>query len=80
MCDFDTIKIGDVVKLKSGGPKMTVNAISLTNHVYCDWFSGSTHSTGGFHLKVLKKLNNSGIAGESPAEGLEPPMRYTRWI
>lgn len=30
--------IGDMVKLKSGGPTMTVNNVDLDNYVYCDWF------------------------------------------
>lgn len=35
------IKIGDVVKLKSSGPDMTVNKInSTTQELQCMWFSG----------------------------------------
>lgn len=29
---------GDVVKLKSGGPKMTVNALPTSSAVECVWF------------------------------------------
>ncbi|MCB2191787.1 MAG: DUF2158 domain-containing protein [Deltaproteobacteria bacterium] len=34
-----TFKAGDIVRLKSGGPKMTVRSID-TNHglIYCQWF------------------------------------------
>jgi uncharacterized protein YodC (DUF2158 family) len=37
------IKVGDVVMLKSGGPKMTVATIDKKYmgtelHVWCDWF------------------------------------------
>ena len=33
-------KIGDVVKLKSGGPTMTVNNIEENGEIYCQWFAG----------------------------------------
>jgi len=38
------IKAGDVVTLKSGGPKMTVSTVSVKHmggtdlHAWCDWF------------------------------------------
>jgi uncharacterized protein YodC (DUF2158 family) len=37
-CDF---KVGDIVKLKSGGPKMTVCEVHtiLETQVECSWFS-----------------------------------------
>ena len=34
------LKIGDVVKLKSGGPIMTVNNIEENGEMYCKWFAG----------------------------------------
>ena len=37
LCTCDGLKIGDVVILKSGGPKMTVTATSA-NGVNCTWF------------------------------------------
>lgn len=36
------LKIGDVVKLKSGGPTMTVTKIE-DEYVYCKWFQGEYH-------------------------------------
>ncbi|NHT77540.1 uncharacterized protein DUF2158 [Rhizobium sp. PP-WC-2G-219] len=40
---MDQIKVGDVVVLKSGGPKMTVSTIDRRAsggelHAWCDWF------------------------------------------
>ena len=34
----ETFRPGDVVKLKSGGPKMTVTFIDPEGHVGCAWF------------------------------------------
>jgi uncharacterized protein YodC (DUF2158 family) len=38
---MDNFKAGDVVQLRSGGPKMTVSAVEDyygTMHAMCDWF------------------------------------------
>jgi uncharacterized protein YodC (DUF2158 family) len=38
------INQGDVVQLKSGGPKMTVSEVKQWNgsiRVWCDWFEGT---------------------------------------
>jgi uncharacterized protein YodC (DUF2158 family) len=31
-------KVGDIVKLKSGGPKMTVESVEGGNTYLCQWF------------------------------------------
>jgi uncharacterized protein YodC (DUF2158 family) len=52
-------KPGDVVKLKSGGPNMTVhNYIALgagtaSQTVRCKWFAGAKSETGDFHEAAL---------------------------
>ena len=33
-----SINPGDVVQLKTGGPKMTVGALLINNQVVCYWF------------------------------------------
>lgn len=49
MAKFNT---GDVVKLKSGGPKMTVVQVGELSefdtriHVWCTWFDEGKESTG----------------------------------
>ncbi|WP_297554754.1 DUF2158 domain-containing protein [uncultured Alistipes sp.] len=57
-------KIGDVVVLKSGGPKMTVSEYPIKmidgseNHaqVQCKWFNEDNHLTQSiFHVDELKK-------------------------
>jgi uncharacterized protein YodC (DUF2158 family) len=47
----DTFKIGDVVKLKSGSPKMTVTAVGDqlgTAKVWCSWFDDTKQLSGVF--------------------------------
>ena len=46
---------GDIVQLKSGGPKMTVTAIdSYGKHYYCQWFAGSKLEDGKFPPEALQ--------------------------
>jgi len=33
------MNIGDIVTLKSGGPKMTVTALKANNYLDCVWFN-----------------------------------------
>ena len=47
------IKPGDVVQLKSGGPKMTVTQINQET-VWCKWFDGEDVKTGHFPVFSLK--------------------------
>ena len=50
-------KVGDVVKLKSGGPKMTVERESKTHPGYavCQWFDGTKMEQGRFPHASLEK-------------------------
>jgi uncharacterized protein YodC (DUF2158 family) len=51
------IKPGDVVQLKSGGPKMTVGRIESINGVasaVCGWFNGNKKEVGTFPVHSLK--------------------------
>ena len=51
-------KAGDVVELKSGGPKMTVNKTGQTFGgafvVWCDWFDGKKMESKTFPSESLK--------------------------
>lgn len=51
----DGIKPGDVVQLKSGGPKMTVASINAGRAI-CEWFDGGRREAHGFNLEVLVKV------------------------
>ncbi|QDQ25949.1 DUF2158 domain-containing protein [Chitinimonas arctica] len=49
-----SIKVGDVVVLKSGGPLMTVESLSQAMKAFCIWFDGPTRFEGYFVPETLK--------------------------
>lgn len=49
------LKVGDVVQLKSGGPKMTVSEIDEDN-VFCQWFHNNRVQSACFAPEQLKKV------------------------
>lgn len=49
-------RIGDIVRLKSGGPDMAVNDISPDGTIYCTWFSGKKNEKSRFHPDVTLSL------------------------
>ena len=55
-------KEGDVVRLKSGGPKMVVDRVKYFSDdsasVYCVWFVGSEKQECDFPPDALNGLNN----------------------
>ncbi len=53
----DEFKAGDVVQLKSGGPKMTITSVGEyygTPMIYCMWFDGPKEQSGKFPPDTLK--------------------------
>jgi uncharacterized protein YodC (DUF2158 family) len=58
------IKIGTVVQLKSGGPKMTVQSIGdyslngVGNGALCVWFAGDDNKSEVFDIQALKICDN----------------------
>lgn len=46
-------KVGDVVQLKSGGPKMTVRKTEPISGIQTSWFAGSKHESGWFPPDAL---------------------------
>jgi uncharacterized protein YodC (DUF2158 family) len=65
-------QIGDVVRLKSGGPEMTVSHITLKGstqafgpekHEYtsytCQWFAGSKAQHRSFREEILEPVKNA---------------------
>ena len=57
------IAVGQVVRLKSGGPKMTIDAID-DDGVHCIWFVKEEQKDGYFEAEVLD------IATSTPAFGV----------
>jgi uncharacterized protein YodC (DUF2158 family) len=51
MSDFN---LGDVVKLKSGGPEMTIDELSGTQ-AHCTWFEKTKRTGSWFELVALTK-------------------------
>ena len=50
------IKAGDTVRVKSGGPIMTVSSVQDkwgTLTAYCNWFDGGRSEQGDFPVTVL---------------------------
>jgi uncharacterized protein YodC (DUF2158 family) len=52
-------KTGDVVQLKSGGPKMTVGGYNNLGHVVCKWFAGTESKHGMFAQDSLEPANKN---------------------
>ena len=56
----DQLKPGDVVVLKSGGPKMTVTEVGNnfrgSPKVWCDWLEESKKMTGSFDPTSVKRV------------------------
>ena len=54
----ESFKLGDVVKLKSGGPKMTVTQtgdLHGEHTVWCVWFVGTKKEEDTFAPEALEK-------------------------
>lgn len=48
MSNQNGFNTGDIVKLKSGGPEMTVQKELAENHFRCQWFAGKKLESGPF--------------------------------
>lgn len=61
--------IGDVVRLKSGGPRMTIQK-TTPHDCNCAWFIGADVRTGGFPNEAVMASNgpNESEDGESNDE------------
>ena len=48
-----TFKSGDIVQLKSGGPRMMLTSVDDRGYVRTAWFTGAMKEHGHFHLDAL---------------------------
>ena len=51
--------VGDVVKLRSGGPEMTVNSApdgQYRDYYHCQWFAGKKLESGNFEEEQLVQI------------------------
>ena len=54
-------KVGDVVRLNSGGPPMTIDYLGVATmggteiEALCSWFEGTKKKNDWFHLHSLKE-------------------------
>lgn len=48
----DKLKIGDIIQLKSGGPKMTVTKV-FNDSVQAAWFAGSKKEVSAFPFEAV---------------------------
>lgn len=56
MANDDAFQIGDIVKLKSGGPDMTVQRLTDAYGQYtCQWFAGKKLESGNFKEASLER-------------------------
>lgn len=60
----EEFKVGDVVVLKSGGPRMTVAVIETEygNQIVCKWFVAGVENSGTFPPDALTKSPSGGPA------------------
>lgn len=53
---------GDIVRLKSGGPDMTVDGTNQENEIVnCKWFDGSELKQSSFNRSSLEKKEEKSI-------------------
>jgi len=54
-------QVGDVVRLKSGGPLMTVQQATYADNIVCTWFGeDNKRLSEGFHPRTLQTMGPEG--------------------
>jgi uncharacterized protein YodC (DUF2158 family) len=54
----ESFQVGDVVKLKSGGPDMAVYSVpeKYNNYYGCEWFAGKKLESGTFPASTIEPV------------------------
>lgn len=64
-----SLHVGDTVRLRSGGPIMTVEKAELYKPIKCCWFDGAELRRGEFEEKMLIGVKRGQPVGGSPDSG-----------
>lgn len=56
MAKQNGFKVGEIVKLKSGGPEMTVQKVFDDQTYRCQWFAGKKLDNGVFPVESLQAV------------------------
>ena len=67
---MEDFEIGDVVQLRSGGPKMTVHSLVSHGDVICQWFESSDVHEENFPREGLKKVEQIEVGGSRREDGV----------
>ena len=67
---MEDFEIGDVVQLRSGGPKMTVHSLVSDCDVVCQWFEGNEVHEESFPKEALRKVELVTAGGSRRADGV----------
>ncbi len=67
---MEDFEIGDVVQLRSGGPKMTVHGLVSDGDVVCQWFEGNEVHEESFPKDALKKIELVTDGGSRREDGV----------
>jgi uncharacterized protein YodC (DUF2158 family) len=60
------LKVGDVVRLKTGGPEMTVEVVEAkTPEVICTWLAEKTSLHSRFKSLTLRKIDAESVRTKS---------------
>lgn len=67
---MEDFEIGNVVQLRSGGPKMTVHGLVSDGDVVCQWFEGNAVHEESFPREALKKVELVKPGGSRREDGV----------
>jgi uncharacterized protein YodC (DUF2158 family) len=67
---MEDFEIGNVVQLRSGGPKMTIHGLVSDGDVICQWFEGNVVHEESFPREALQKVELVKAGGSRREDGV----------
>ena len=67
---MEDFEIGDVIQLRSGGPRMTVRGLLSDGDVVCRWFDGNAVHEESFPSAALNKVELPKAGGSRREDGV----------